>query len=139
MAGFANRVCATRDIKHALRDVLGCDVVRSGGDEYDIAGALQRRLGSLSILGNPLQVGCRQSCEVDLHQGFVSGDLRIEGRSVESCSNFSSLRASSSVAHQVPFFQPRMKAPLSSALVLSCNLYLKSRVSTCFTSVYIDV
>ena len=104
MAGFDNRVSAASDIKRVLRDLLGYDAVRSGGDEYDIAGALQRRLGSLSIRGNPLQVGCRHSCEVDLQKGFVSGDLRIEGRSVESCSNFSSLRASSSVAHQVRFF-----------------------------------
>jgi hypothetical protein len=101
MAGFASRVCASRDIKHALRDVLGCDAIRSGGDDYDLAGTLQRKLGSLSFRGTPYQGGCCHTCEVDIRQGFVSGDLRIEGRSVESCSNFSSLRASTSVANQV--------------------------------------
>ena len=135
MAGFANRLSATRDIKHALRDILGCDAIKSGGDEYDIAGALQRRLGSLSIRGNPLQGGCRHSCEANLHQGFVSGDLRIEGRSVESCSNFSSLRASSSVAHQVRFFLAQKRDHCALAL-LSLDVQLVLRRFCQFNSYY---
>ncbi len=115
MAGFASRVGASRDLKHALRDVLGCDAIRSGGDEYDLAGTLQRKLGSLSFRGNPHLGGCCHTCEVDIRQGFVSGDLRIEGRSVESCSNFSSLRASTSVVHQVrAFLNPECQQNLSS-------------------------